>query len=141
MDSAKFAAIRKHDRHTGIDLHCLEGSPVYAIEAGKVVNILKFTGAPESPWWQDTFAVMIEGESGVILYGELAEESIWIDVGDSVLQGDFIGKVKAVLPPEKKQHRSMLHLELYVTGTRDCVWWPLNEEKPNCLLDPTTLLS
>ena len=67
-----FAAQRKHDIHTGFDIYCNVKEPVYAIEKGKVINISHFTGKEaDSDWWNETKAILIEGHSGIILYGEV----------------------------------------------------------------------
>jgi murein DD-endopeptidase MepM/ murein hydrolase activator NlpD len=133
-----FAGIRKYDIHTGVDLFCEVGQPVLAMESGIVVNVLPFTGAKaESPWWLETDAVMIEGESGVFLYGEIETS---LKVGEYVQEGQLVGKVVRVLKNDKGKPVTMLHLELYQHGTRDCVWWKLNERCPEQLLDPTAIL-
>lgn len=69
-----FGTVRKHDIHTGIDIYCHDGQYVIAVEDGEVVSIENFNGShanPPSPWWNNTKAVMIEGESGVVVYGEI----------------------------------------------------------------------
>lgn len=137
-EEGQFGAIRKHDVHTGIDLYAEVGTKVFAMEAGTVVANVPFTGIPaESPWWLDTNAVMVEGESGVILYGELASN---LKEGDYVFEGDLIGTVLRVLKKDKGKPLAMLHLELYTAGTKEPVWWYLNEPKPENLLDPTPLV-
>lgn len=137
-DEGKFGAIRKHDIHTGIDLYCSVGSKVYAMESGEVVSVAHFTGMlAESPWWNDTMAVMVEGQSGVVLYGEI--EPV-VSEGDFVFAGDLIGTVKQVLKKDKGKPLAMLHLEWYTPGTREAVWWKHGEKKPENLLDPTILL-
>ena len=46
--------------HTGVDLYAPHGSPVRAVEAGKVISIAWFTGPSiNMPWWNDTRAVYI----------------------------------------------------------------------------------
>lgn len=134
-----FGTPRKHDVHTGIDLYCEDGDYVYAIEDGIVVNICDFTGPKANlPWWNDTRAILIEGKSGVILYGELSEE---VSIGDTVSEGQLIGKIKRVLKINKGLPMDMLHLELYETGYRgDGEIWNLGEPKPNMLNDPSILL-
>lgn len=75
-----FGVIRKHDRHTGVDLYVSRPEIVRPIEDGRVVGIIEFTGeaaTPTSPWWNRTQAVLVEGRSGVILYGELSTH--WIE--------------------------------------------------------------
>lgn len=131
----QFGAIRKYDIHTGVDLYCPEGTIVKAAELGIVVNIENFTG-PEvnSPWWNSTKAVLIEGKSGVICYGEL--EPV-VAVGDHLNQGEEIGRVKTVLKKNKGKPMTMLHIELYTHGTMETVIWDLNKNKPKNLLNPT----
>lgn len=134
----QFGAVRKFDIHTGIDLHTSVGTKVYAMESGIVVAVLDFTGPDaDSPWWNATKAVMVESESGVILYGEIEPK---VNVGDYVFAGDLIGTILQVLKTDKGKPLAMLHLELYTHGTREPVWWKLNEPKPANLLDPTPLL-
>ncbi len=134
-----FGAIRKHDIHTGIDLYCKDNDIVYAIENGVVVNICDFTGPKANlPWWNDTRAILIEGRSGVILYGELEE---LVKIGDSIKEGQPIGRVKRVLKEDKGLPMDMLHLELYDIGYRgDGEIWNLNELKPTHLKNPSVLL-
>jgi hypothetical protein len=134
----EFGAVRKHDIHTGVDLYCEPGSPVYAIEDGVVVAIEDFTG-PEagSPWWHSTKAVLVEGTSGVICYGEISPS---IELHARVATGDVVGKVLTVLKNDKGLPMSMLHVELYRARTTKTVWWKLNEPRPEELLDITSLL-
>lgn len=130
-----FGVVRRYDIHTGVDLYAPSGTPVYAVEDGIVVAIIPFTGTHAgSPWWHETWAVMVEGKSGVVLYGEITTETV---VGDMVLAGDRIGTVIPVLKTDKGRPMSMLHLELYDTGHRDAVEWKLGEECPSGLRDPT----
>jgi len=90
-----FGFIRKHDIHTGIDLYCNEYDLVYSISDGVVLDIVKFTGFEESPWWNDTYAIIIyHKEIGTVVYGEL--ESL-VKKGDEVKEGDIIGKILTVL--------------------------------------------
>lgn len=138
-----FGAVRKHDVHTGVDLYCPNGSEVYAIEDGVVINVCNFTGPKaNSPWWEDTEAILIKGESGVILYGELIP---LVSMSKEIKEGDLIGKVKKVLkekPSNLLKPTSMLHLELYDSDYfGDGEIWYLNEKNPpQKLKDPTNLL-
>jgi len=133
-----FGAVRRHDVHTGVDLYCPEGTPVYAIESGLVVAIEDFTGPKAgSPWWLDTRAVLIEGASGVLLYGEVQPE---VTLGERVTKGTRLAVVARVLRNDKGLPTSMLHFEQYVAGTRASVVWGLGSERPPQLLDPTPLL-
>ena len=109
-----------------------------AVEGGVVAAIIPFTGAivePPMPWWNDTYAVMVEGPSGVVLYGEVAPV---VEVGQTVDRGAHIAHVKQVLKIDKGRPMSMLHLELHRAGNRTWVEWL--DERPEILLDPTNNL-
>jgi murein DD-endopeptidase MepM/ murein hydrolase activator NlpD len=137
-----FGFVRKYDIHTGVDLYCDEFEPVFAIEGGQVVAIERFTGPSAedpSPWWNDTKAILVEGKSGVIVYGEI-EPVKGISTGLYIEQGQYIANVLKVLKKNKGMHTSMLHVELYTSGTRNTVWWRQGD-KPAQLLDPTNLIS
>lgn len=139
-----FAAKRLYDIHTGIDLYTTEGAEVFAIEDGLVVKVDFFTGPSAGlPWWNDTWAVMIEGESGVINYGEIKPSCA---VGDEIKAGDLIGVVIPVLSKNKIRDdipghsNSMLHLELYEQSCREFAIWQHGEPIPKGLLDPNSIL-
>lgn len=135
-----FGTERKNHVHEGIDLYCELGDEVFAMESGTVTLIEDFTGPKaNSPWWEDTRAVHIEGESGVIIYGEIIEKED-LKLGDFVKEGEFIGKIKTVLKKDKGRPMNMLHLELHEHGTRASYEWKNDEEKPKSLKDPTSLL-
>jgi len=135
-----FSTKRKKHRHEGVDLYCQEGDAVYAIEDGEVVLIEHFTGElANSPWWNNTQATHIEGESGVIVYGEI--EAAMYPIGYKVKQGDPIGRVKTVLKKDKGRPITMLHVELYEHGSRSSVeWHPWEENPPQFLKNPTNLI-
>lgn len=139
-----FGFHRKKNYHTGVDLYCQDGDTVYAVETGIIVKYGQFTGKEVGHnWWNNTWAVMIEGPSGVVNYGELYENN-W-KLGDYVERGTPIGKVKQVLFNEKLRtdipgHScSMLHLELYCNGSREFADWDSPTKIPD-LLDPTAHL-
>lgn len=137
-----FGVKRKYDRHSGVDLYCQDGDSVFAIESGKVVEINFFTGIlTNTPWWNDTQCICIEGDSGVIVYGEVTP-SKYLDVGIHVYQNEHIAEVKQVLKKDKGKPISMLHMMLLKHGYRevDTKEWKLYEEKPEWLLDPTPIL-
>jgi murein DD-endopeptidase MepM/ murein hydrolase activator NlpD len=137
IDPGGFGTKRKFDIHTGIDLYCELGDDVFAIEDGEVVDIHQFTGGEESPWWKDTFAVVVRGKSGFILYGEI--EPI-VKIGDKIKENDVVGKVIEVLKKEKpKNPKTMLHIELY-SKYNGSVWWKIGDEKPDGLEDPEKIL-
>jgi hypothetical protein len=136
-----FGSRRKHDTHTGVDLYCVSGDLVSAVEDGRIVNIEQFTGkAVGSPWWLDTWAILVEGESGVVAYCELERPTsnmLW-HIGMYIRTSDSLGRVTRVLPRDKGLPHTMLHLELYTAGTRTTSWW--REERPRNMLDPTPFL-
>lgn len=140
-DPGAFGTVRKHDIHTGVDLYCEDGELVFNVENGTVVAIEAFTGEhADSPWWNDTWAILVEGPTGVICYGELIPE-FDLQVGDKVYYNQCLGRVKQVLKKDKgKNPPSMLHFELYKHGTRKTVWWHQGNPQPTELLDPTPLL-
>jgi hypothetical protein len=144
-----FGTQRKHDIHTGVDLYVNEQDKkeVRAVESGKIVAVVDFTGInADSPWWSPTKAVLVEGKSGVVCYGEISPEP-YIEIGFFLNVGQTIGKIIPVFSKDRirkdiiDHSNYMLHIELYAHGTTEPVWWNLNEEKPQNLLDPTIKLS
>lgn len=137
-----FAFRRSFYHHPGTDIYCGDKQQVVAIEDGVVVHFEHFTGAnanPPSPWWHDTWAVLVEGASGVIGYCELLIEDE-LDIGIKVKAGDPIGTITPVLKKDKGNGVTMLHLEHYVPGTRHHVTWVLDAPKPEELLNSRLLL-
>lgn len=138
-----FGVERRHDIHKGVDLYCPVGTPVYAVEDGLLVHIRPFTGqAAGCPWWEDTYAISVVGESGIVVYGEIFPADQWLDKWPlhrvrEVFQGDLIGQVKRVLKKDKGRPTSMLHLALHRHGTLSNGVWNKGEEQPDGLLDPT----
>ena len=70
-----YGAVRRHDRHTGVDIYVPEGTPVYALEDCRIISVSYFTGPnakPPCPWWEETWAVTVINKSSTyLLYGEL----------------------------------------------------------------------
>jgi len=133
-----FGAVRKFDVHTGVDLYCPRNTPIFAVENGKVVEVEIFTGPrAESPWWHETSALLVEGDSGVVCYGEVETS---LKIGDKVKRGELIALSKQVLKKDKGKPMCMLHFELYQSGTDETVWWKRDEPQPTNLLNPTGLL-
>lgn len=131
-----FGIQRKHHIHEGVDLYAPEGTTVRAVETGMVVAIERFTGAHcdvPSPWWENTWAVLVEGASGVVVYGEVSPELL--RVGDRVVASERVGYVKRVLKKDKGYPMSMLHIELHDAGTRQTYEWV--DERPYSLGNPT----
>lgn len=135
-----FGVTRKNHVHEGVDLYCMPGDEVYSMEEGYVTLIENFTGPlADSPWWENTRAVHIEGQSGVIVYGEILEDPS-IFTGKKIKRGDKLGIVKTVLKKDKGRPMTMLHLENYMAGSRESVTWNVGAEQPISLKDPTPLL-
>ena len=151
-----FAFRRKNCHHCGVDLYTGEGVSVRAVESGRVVGIEKFTGPQDTtPWYENTEAVLIEGKTGVICYGEIhirghnptgfASAMSKLNIGDWVKKGEVIGRVTPVIPegrePKEKYpgwSRSMLHLELYKHGHYTASHrWILDTPMWDYLIDPT----
>jgi len=135
-----FGVKRQHHTHEGVDLYAPQGTPVYAVEAGEIVAVFPFTGSratPPSPWWRETEAILVEGPSGVVVYGEITPV-VGRRIGYKLERGEPIGYVVQVLTKDKGYPMSMLHLELHVPGTRYAYDW--SDERPPSLLDPTPFL-
>jgi hypothetical protein len=121
------------------------------MEDGEVVSVEQFTGGDESPWWNDTWAVLVRGKSGVIVYGEISSK---VEVGQWVSAGDTIGVVStSVLKKFKGRPMVMLHMELMTHDSCDhlrdpnasdvrggTLWWKGDQRMPKQLLDVTPLL-
>lgn len=136
-----FAKERKNHIHEGVDLYCQKGDEVFAIEEGVIIKIKPFTGTLiQSPWWNDTWCVLVEGKTGVFNYGELIPNEE-LKEGMQITEGTKIGIIETVLKVDKGRPMNMLHLELYKHGTTDAILeWSLQQEKPEHLLDPTEKL-
>jgi hypothetical protein len=137
-----FASRRSFYHHPGIDVYCDFGQEVIAIEPGIITNIECFTGVnatPTSPWWNETWSIMIEGTLGALGYCELKPLS-HIKLGYKVSEGEIIATIIPVLKKDKGNGVTMLHFEQYIPGTKDHVTWVLDKEKPITLLNPRPLL-
>lgn len=137
-----FAFRRSFYYHPGVDLYCPLGEQVQAIEDGTVVHIENFTGPdanPPSPWWMETWSIIIEGANGALGYCELKPEP-YIQVGTVVKEGDLIATIVPVLRKDKGNGTTMLHFEHYVPGTKHHVTWVLDTPKPEELLNSRHLL-
>lgn len=143
-EPGSFGAIRKYDCHTGVDLYCQFMQPVYAIESGLIKRVGHFTGPKvNTPWWNDTDFILIEGKSGCILYGEIQLPSHFIKPTENeyVDEGTLLGYVIPVLKKDKGRPMNMLHIELYEHGyDGDGVVWERRDPRPKQLQDITPLL-
>jgi hypothetical protein len=154
-----FGAVRKHSTHMGIDLYTREGEEVFPVEVGTVIAVEPFTGPHDgTPWWLDTWAVLVAGPSGVVCYGEIIPRAD-IAVGDLVDVFNVLGHVTPVImehrarPDIPGHSRAMLHLEWYTpdiasrvfSSAERCVVfkrnrWPCGTAQPAYILDPTARL-
>ena len=136
-----FGVVRKNHIHEGVDLYGQPGDVVLAMEGGVVVARQPFTGiAADSPWWGDTECILVEGASGVLNYGELTARAD-LSVGSVVCAGELLGHLATVLLKDKGRPQTMLHLERYVTGTRQPLKeWSLGQDQPVGLRDPSALI-
>lgn len=141
-----FAVPRKFHTHEGVDLYAPDGTPVTAVEEGIVVDIQPFTGLhANTPWWNDTWAVLVEGETGVVVYGEVRPIA-WLYIGSHIRRNsehrmdELIGHVSTVLKVDKGRPMSMLHLELHANGTRGEILSWEDRFPPATLRDPTPYL-
>lgn len=133
-----FGVRRANHTHEGVDLYAPHGTPVFAVEDGMVVAVKPFTGPHAGlPWWLDTWAVFVEGPSGVVVYGEVAP---MVEEGAKVHAGQQLGAVTTVLSKDKGRPRSMLHLELHAPGSRSAPEWLEHDARPAVLRDPTAHL-
>ena len=133
-----FGVVRRFHVHEGVDLYCDPGTPVRAVESGRVIAIKWFTGPSVGlEHWHDTMAVFVEGASGVVVYGEIMPAVV---PGQTVIAGDLIGRVVTVLRKDKGRPTAMLHMELHVSGTNRPVEWYQESGRPVSLLDPTPYL-
>ena len=147
-EPGSFGALRKLDIHTGVDLYCKKGASVFPVEPGKVVSIGPFTGKKTgTEWWNDTEYLAVEGNSGVVVYGEI-EVNQELRVGNPVYHDTKLGKVLTVLKHKprtaiRNHSMSMLHLELYRSfffGDEICQVWTDASKRDKNLLDPTPYL-
>jgi len=135
-----FGARRGSFIHTGVDLYVRGQARVLAVEDGRVVAIERFTGPEMHPRWLETQAVLVEGASGVVVYGEVTPAC---EVGQRVERGACIARVSPVLAKGAERwdipghSRFMLHLELHRAGTRATCDWCADQARPRTLLDPT----
>ncbi len=135
---SRFGAVRKHDIHAGVDIYCPEETIVFASEPGEVISVEQFTGRDVgSPWWNDTWAVVIKTETHYALYGEILP---YVLLSPTIKAGQPIGAVIPVLKKDKGMNPlSMLHFEMY-SELPAAIVWNHNEQKPHNLINPTEYL-
>lgn len=133
-----FGVKRKHHTHEGVDLYCDQGEAIFAVQTGRVICIMPFTGpAAGSPWWLPTDAVFVQGSSGIVVYGEVVAKCV---EGQFIARGELVARARRVLVNDKGLPTTMLHLEL-----RDprfpaafCPFdWANGAQQPEWLRNPT----
>ena len=135
-----FGYTRRHDVHKGVDLYCPVGTDIAPVEAGKVVDIRPFTGPILGhTWWHNTWAISVEGETGVVVYGEI-EVNPTLKIGDVVDEGYLLGHVLQVLTVDKGRPMAMLHIALHRHGVLRNGVWEVGTPQPSGLIDPTNHL-
>ena len=133
-----FGVRRRYHTHEGVDLYMPLAAPVFAVERGEVIAVQPFTGpALGHDWWLPTQGVWVAGDSGVVVYGEIAPH---VRVGQHLSAGELVGVISRVLKKDKGRPTSMLHLELRLPGHLESIEWRDHGNKPDALLDPTPFL-
>jgi murein DD-endopeptidase MepM/ murein hydrolase activator NlpD len=126
-----FGASRENNRsHGGADVGALPGDPIVAISDGVVLH-------PVSGFSLGTGlqAVAIAHEDADYLYCEIKVE---VQAGQHVKAGERIG-----VTAKNGDGRSMLHLEVWETGTapKGFVPWFTNQPRPKGMLDASSKLA
>lgn len=132
-----YGVSRKHHIHEGIDLYGVVDEPVFTIQDGIIVDIVPFTGIhTDTPWWNDTQAVVIADNTGYWVYGELIPVAGRY-VGQQICEGEIVGRLVPVLKKDKGRPTTMLHLERWVGAYPYRYMWRLNTDGIPWLKDPT----
>ena len=140
--------------HCGVDIYAPFGSNVKAMDDGLVVQTQLFTSRQMIDYWNDTFAVIIQHESGFVArYAEMHDVSVC--VGERIKTGELLGHVGKVLQPSRitkespvyiqklkeNENSTMLHLEMFDRFPFEIPKYlggnTFQNERPDCLLDPT----
>lgn len=136
-----FGTVRRHHVHEGVDIYCLKGEHVLAMDDCDVMSVEPFTGpAAGFPWWLDTMAVTARRKSDgiVFVYGEISPNA---RPGQTINEGETIGFSIPVLKNPKGYPECMLHIESYEPASNGtCGIWGLGEPRPAGILDPTPLI-
>jgi len=134
-----FGVKRRYDIHKGVDLYCPQGTLIHSVEDGKVVDLRWFTGEKAgSPWWRNTQGISIEGETGVVVYGEMMIPSF--KKGDVVKKDDVLGTVEQVMVKDNDRPLAMLHFALHRHAVLSNGRWDIGKPQPSGLIDPTNRL-
>jgi len=144
-----FGARRRHDIHRGVDLYAPVGTVVTAVEDGIIQMVRPWTGkVADCDWWENTWAVLVKGSSGLVVYGEIQpipEIEDYFKMHETAVmpisKGEPLGIVLKVLKKDKGRPTSMLHLELRKPGYFKNIDKSWEDGKiPEGILDPTPFL-
>ena len=156
-DQRQFRARRDVDKksgkasriHAGVDLEAPIGTPVLAIADGIVLRVGKF--------YSETFVIeLLHPGVGIIRYGEVAKQPIWVIRQQLIRQGQKLAMVGQRFENGSLNPRAMLHLEYFADTTRTAAINPLQKnaltqgpegtpghptfQRRGDLQDPTTML-
>lgn len=140
-----FGYVRKNHIHEGIDIYCEFGDEVFSIEEGIIEKIIPFTGSiAGSPWWNNTYSILVRHKHCYINYGEIIPcDDLF--TGEYIREGRILGYITPVLKTNKGRPMNMLHLEAYSLKSSISAIpiksWDLDMQKPDYLLNPSALLS
>jgi hypothetical protein len=135
--AAGFGYSQKNGKHqSGIELYCDEGQEVFAIEESDIIDMFLSTGyGAETPWFQNTYTLLLEGNSGVINYSCILIDHD-VKFGKTIKEGQLIGRIKKLMDISIPS----LYIGLYYNGVEEPIEWNRGEVKPTELLDPTDML-
>lgn len=128
--------------HAGADLGAPEGTPVLAMDAGRVVwawNGWDNIDAKGNDTGNTAMLIVQNYDGRVVNYAAVGKDS-WLEFGinkgSEVYRGEPIARVGRY-----PGGGTMLHLETYAKGTRRNIKWWEDEGKPDALLDPMPYVS
>ena len=143
--------------HCGVDIYAPFGSDVVACDDGAVLKTELFTSPLWVDYWNDTFAVFIQHDCGLVArYAEMEKPAA--KPGDSIRVGHVIGRVGRVLATDRitnfsptyiqnlktSGNPSMLHLEFFDRFPAEIPRYlggnTFQNQRPDFLLDPGIFL-
>ncbi len=134
--SRRFGALRSGGtrRHAGVDVYARAGDEVIASQDGVILAFYGFCCGTRKTTW----ALVVDHGGVAINYGEVTPDSLHrlgLKRGDRVSAGQVIGYIG-----RNPRGSSMLHLEMYASGTTRNHRWHSTGQPPRELLDPTRYL-
>lgn len=118
--------------HCGVDLGGVHGDMVVACQSGTVIEL--------QPFHLGTWAILVQNDNNGLVFGyNEVEKGSWSEFGVAkgtpVKAGQPIGRIGLM-----GKNSSMLHFEIYQTGTKKTHSWPQSGKRPEALRDPTKYL-